>query len=61
MLVMNNKIRVGIVSLGGWAKYGHIPVLQVLPDYEIVAVSSRKKETTDEYVTQFNIQHSFDD
>ncbi len=23
---MNKKIRVGIIGLGGWAKYGHIPV-----------------------------------
>jgi len=58
----NNKIRVGIIGLGGWAKYGHIPALQTLKeDYEIVAVASRRKETAEEYSTQFNIRHAFDD
>jgi predicted dehydrogenase len=56
------KIRVGIIGLGGWAKYGHIPVLQALKDdYEIVAVSSRKIELAREYAEKFNIRHAFDD
>lgn len=58
----NNKIRVGIVGAGGWAKYGHIPALQALKeDFEIVAVASRKKETADEYAAQFKIRHAFGD
>jgi hypothetical protein len=46
---------------GGWAKYGHIPALQYLEDFEIIAVSSRKKETAAEYAAKFNILHAFDD
>jgi predicted dehydrogenase len=58
---INNKIRVGIIGLGGWAKYGHIPVLQALKDnYEIVAVTSRKKETAEQYAANFGITHAFD-
>jgi predicted dehydrogenase len=38
------KIRAGIVGIGNWGRYGHIPVLQFLPDFQIVAVSSRRKE-----------------
>jgi predicted dehydrogenase len=38
----DEKIRVGIIGAGGWAKYGHIPALQSLEEFEIVAVSSRK-------------------
>jgi predicted dehydrogenase len=57
----NEKIRVGIIGLGGWAKYGHIPALQSLKDdYEIVAVASRKKETAEQYKAEFNIRHAFD-
>ena len=26
----NDEIRVGIIGVGGWARYGHIPVLQTL-------------------------------
>jgi predicted dehydrogenase len=46
--VRDEKVRVGIIGAGGWAKYGHIPVLQSLEEFEIMAVSSRKKETAEE-------------
>jgi predicted dehydrogenase len=55
------KIRVGIIGAGGWAKYGHIPALQSLEEFEIVAVASRKKELAEQYAAKFNILHSFDD
>src|SRR6266567_8015361 len=57
----DEKIRVGIIGAGGWAKYGHIPALQALEEFEIVAVSSRKQETADETAAQFNIPHAFGD
>lgn len=57
----SGKIRVGIVGAGGWAKYGHIPALQSLEEFEIVAVSSRNKELAQEYAAKFNILHPFDD
>jgi len=58
----NEKIRVGIIGAGGWAKYGHIPALQALKeDFEIVAVASRKKETAEHYAAQFNLRHAFGD
>src|SRR6266568_4583709 len=59
--IRNEKIRVGIIGAGGWAKYGHIPALQALEEFEIVAVSSRKQETADETAAQFNIPHAFGD
>jgi predicted dehydrogenase len=58
----NEKIKVGIIGLGGWAKYGHIPVLQALKDdYKIVAVTSRNKQTAEQYAVEFDIRHAFDD
>ena len=58
----NEKIRVGLIGLGGWAKYGHIPALQALAeDYEIVAVSSRRQAQADAYAAQFHIKHAFHD
>jgi len=53
------KIRVGIVGAGGWAKYGHIPALKALDEFEIVAVSNRKKEKAEETAKQFHIKHAF--
>lgn len=55
----DSKIRVGIIGAGGWAKYGHIPALQALEEFEVVAVSSRKKETAEETASQFHIPHAF--
>jgi predicted dehydrogenase len=57
----DEKIRVGMIGAGFWAKYGHIPALQFLKEFEIVAISSRKKELAEEYAATFNILHSFDD
>lgn len=57
----NDKIRVGIIGAGGWAKYGHIPALQTLEGFEVVAVSSRKQETADATAKEFGIRHAFGD
>jgi predicted dehydrogenase len=57
----DEKIRVGIIGAGGWAKYGHIPALQSLKEFEIVAVASRRKELAEEYAAKFNILHAFGD
>ena len=40
----SGKIRVGIVGLGHWSEYGHLPALKLLPDYELTAVYSRSAE-----------------
>jgi predicted dehydrogenase len=57
----SDKIRVGIVGTGGWAKYGHIPALQLLDEFEIVAIVSRKQKTADETARKFNIPQAFGD
>ena len=53
------KIRTGIVGIGNWGSYGHIPVLQLLPDFQIVAVSSRRKEYAAEIARKFGVPHAF--
>ena len=53
------KIRVGIVGVGNWARYGHIPALQLLPEYEITAVSNRSQETADATAKEFGFAHAF--
>ena len=58
--MVDRKIGVGIIGLGGWAKYGHIPVLQALKEFNIIAVSSRRLELAQEYAATFNIPHAFD-
>ena len=53
------KIRVGLVGVGNWARYGHIPALGLLPEYEIVAVSSRSLEKAKEIARTFEIPHAY--
>ena len=57
----SSTIRVGIIGAGGWARYGHIPALGTLDDFEIVAVASRTQESADRLAAQFNIPHAFGD
>jgi predicted dehydrogenase len=56
-----NKIRVGIIGVGGWAKYGHLPALQTLDRIEVVAVSSRTIEKAEQLAAEHGIAHAFDD
>jgi predicted dehydrogenase len=56
-----SKIRVGLVGVGNWARYGHIPALKLLPEYEIVAVSSRSLEKAREIGRTFDIPHTYGD
>lgn len=53
-------IRVGLIGVGNWAKYGHIPALRSLPEYEITAVSSRSLSRANEIAETFDIRHAFD-
>jgi predicted dehydrogenase len=55
------KIGVGVVGAGNWGLYGHLPVLQDLPGYEIFAVSRRRKDQADEVARRFGVPNSFDD
>jgi predicted dehydrogenase len=58
--VSKTRVRVGLVGVGNWARYGHIPALRLLPEYEIVAVSSRQRTTADEIAKAFDIGYAFD-
>jgi len=52
-------IRVGLIGVGSWATYGHIPALKLLPQYEIVAVCSRSIEKATAIAKEFGIAQAF--
>src|SRR5471030_407083 len=54
----SKKIRVGLVGVGTWAEYGHIPSFKLLPDYEIVAVMSRDQEKADAVAARHGIKYA---
>lgn len=57
----SGKIRVGLIGVGGWARYGHIPALKSLNEhYTITAVSSRRLSTARELAQTFDIPFSFE-
>jgi predicted dehydrogenase len=53
-------IRVGLIGAGNWAHHGHLRVLTLLPEYEIVAIQSRRREIAETAATRFNIPHVLD-
>ena len=55
------KIRVGLIGVGNWGRYGHIPVLQLLPNFEIVAVASRRKESAEQVARECGVPNTFTD
>ena len=59
-----HKIRVGIIGASpdrGWAKTAHIPALRALPDYELTAVGTSRRESADEAARTFGVAHAFTD
>lgn len=55
------KIGVGIIGVGGWAKYGHLPAVATVDTLDVVAVSSRSKSKADALAAEHGIAHAFDD
>ena len=54
----SKKIRVGLVGVGTWAEYGHIPSFKLLPEFEIVAVMSRSQQKADEVAARHGIKYA---
>jgi predicted dehydrogenase len=56
----NKKIGVGIIGLsakGGWAARAHVPALQELPKYEIVALTASSPESAQAAAEKFDVPH----
>jgi len=58
------RIRVGIIGANvdyGWGVRAHIPAIQALPEFELVAVCTTRMETAEETARQFDVPLAFDD
>jgi predicted dehydrogenase len=58
-MTKKKTIGVGLVGVGTWGRYGHIPALRLLSEYEIVAVSSRSAERAAQLAAEFAVPHHF--
>lgn len=50
-------IRVGLVGVGNWALHGHVRVLSLLPQYELVAIYSQRREAAKKAVADYGFRH----
>ena len=51
------RIRLGLIGVGNWALFAHVRVLRLLPEYEIVAIYSQRKEAAMAAATEYGIPH----
>ena len=54
---VSNPIRVGIVGVGNWAKYGHMPILKLLPEYRLSAIYSRSSDVAESSAAEYGFPH----
>jgi len=60
MSASSSPIRGGLIGVGNWALRGHLPVLQLLPEYRITAVQSRRRDVAEQAARPFDIPHVLD-
>ncbi len=53
-------IRVGVVGAGNWALHGHLRVLSLLPQFNVVAVQSRRRAASEAAALRFAIPRVVD-
>ncbi|CAN5299908.1 Gfo/Idh/MocA family oxidoreductase [soil metagenome] len=53
-------IRVGIVGVGNWARHGHLRVLSMLPQYQVTAVFSQRRDAAEAAAREYGIAHVVD-
>jgi predicted dehydrogenase len=56
-----SRIRIGLVGVGNWAQYGHVPALKLLPGYDLVSVPSRSLEKAKEIGRTYDIPRRYGD
>src|SRR5262245_52234095 len=56
----SKRIRVGLIGVGNWANHGHLRVLELLPEYEVVAVHARRREAAEAAAARFAIPNVVD-
>src|SRR5947208_16357196 len=58
------KIRIGIIGANahyGWSMRAHLPALLALPEYELTAVCTSRRETAEESAKRYGAKLAFHD
>ena len=58
---MSEKIKIGIIGAGAssWASRSHIPAIQLIPEFELTAVSTSNQASATAAATKYGIKHAF--
>ncbi len=56
----SSPIRVGLVGVGNWAQHGHVRVLSLLPQYELTAVYSQRREAAASVAEKYGFKYVVD-
>ena len=59
-----DKIRIGLIGANanyGWSQRAHLPALLGLPEYELTAVCTSRKETAEESAKHYGVPLAFHD
>ena len=60
----DGKLRVGLIGATvtrGWAMASHIPALKGLPDFELAAIATSRRETADAAAKAYGVPLAFAD
>ncbi|WP_084000675.1 Gfo/Idh/MocA family protein [Actinomadura kijaniata] len=52
-------IRVGVAGAGGWAGASHLPALRRLPEFEVTAVATTRRESAERAAAAHGVRHAF--
>jgi predicted dehydrogenase len=55
-----SPIRVGLVGVGNWARHGHVRVLSLLPQYELTAIYSQRREAAATVARDYGFKYVVD-
>ena len=53
------KIGIGLIGIGGWARYGHIPALKSLDSFVIKGIYSRSQEKADALAAELGAEKGY--
>lgn len=54
---LRKPIRIGLLGAGTWALHGHVRVLSLLPDYQLVSVYARRPEVAQKAAQDYGFKH----
>jgi len=52
------RVRIGVIGVGWWATFAHLPAIKLHPDAELLAVQSRERANAERVALDFGARHA---